>query len=69
MKTEEELNAEILKITMTITDKYPELSKYIVEMPITNPDENNPKINIKNLQDYANSLSEILKKYAPNHVD
>jgi hypothetical protein len=68
MKTEEELNADILKITTIIRDKYPELSKYISEMPITIPNEKNPEINIKNLQDYYNSLSEILKKYAPTHT-
>jgi hypothetical protein len=67
MKTEEELNADILKITMTMRDKYPELSKYISEMPITIPDESNPHINTKNLQNYYDSLNEILKKYAPNH--
>jgi hypothetical protein len=69
MKTEEELNADILKITMTIRDKYPELSKYISEMPVTIPDENNPEINTKNLQDYYNSLNDILRKYAPNHTN
>lgn len=67
MKTEEELNADILKITMTIRDNYPELSKYISEMPVTVPDESNPHVNVKNLQDYYDSLNNILKKYALNH--
>ena len=39
MKTEAELNADILKVTMTIKDEYPELSKYISEMPVTVPNE------------------------------
>lgn len=68
MKNEEELNADILKITMIMRDKYPELSKYISEMPVTIPDEKNPTVNIKNLQDYYDSLKEILIKYAPNHA-
>ena len=69
MKIEEELNADILKVTMTIQDKYPELSKYISEMPVTVPNVKNPAIDLKNLQDYYNSLNEILKKYAPNHTN
>ena len=69
MKTEEELNADILKVTMAIRDKYPELSKYILEMPVTVPNVKNPAIDLKNLQDYYNSLNEILKKYAPNHTN
>jgi hypothetical protein len=38
MKTGKELNAAILKITMIIQEKFPELSKYISEMPETVPD-------------------------------
>ena len=68
MKTEHELNADILKVTMIIRDKYPELSKYISEMTITIPDVETPEINIKNLQEYYNSLVDILKKYAPSHI-
>jgi hypothetical protein len=37
METEEEINAKILKLTMVIHDNYPELSKYLNEMPITVP--------------------------------
>jgi hypothetical protein len=68
MKNEEELNADILKITMTMRDRYPELTKYISEMPDTIPDGKNPTINIKNLQDYYDSLKQILLKYAPSHT-
>ena len=67
MKTLSELNADILKITMTIQEKYPELSKYLAEMPVTIPDEINPEINSKILHEYYDSLEMILKKYALNH--
>jgi sugar-specific transcriptional regulator TrmB len=67
MKTENKIEDAILKITMKIQKQYPELSKYLVEMPVTIPDVQNPEINIKNLQDYYNSLVELLNKYAPNH--
>ena len=67
MKTEKDLNADILKITMTIQSKYPELSKYIGEMPVTIPDEKNPEVDIKALAEYYDSLDKLLKDYAINH--
>jgi hypothetical protein len=66
MKTEAQLNADILKITLMIREKYPELSKYISEMPITIPDVESLEINVKILQDYYESLEAIMKKYAQN---
>ena len=68
METEEKLNTEILKITLLIQDKYPELAQFISEMPVTNPDKDNPKINIKILQEYYNSLESLLLKYTTNHT-
>jgi hypothetical protein len=67
MKTEKELNDAILTITMKIRNDYPELSKYLSEMPETIPDVTNPEINIKTLTDYYESLQNLLKKYVPNH--
>lgn len=67
MKTENEINLDILNITMTIRDKYPELMKYLAEMPITIPDVENPEINNQVLHEYYNSLENMLRKYAPNH--
>jgi hypothetical protein len=67
MKTEKELNAAILDITMKIKVKSPELSKYILEMPVTIPNMENPEINRKALQDYYNSLRIVLKDYIENH--
>ena len=67
METEAEINAKIMKLTMVIQDNYPELSKYINEMPITIPTEKYPEINHKILQEYLDSLLELLRKYAPNH--
>ena len=67
MKTEKELNNDILKITMAIRDNFPELSKYLNEMPVTIPVSNIPEINRKNLQDYFNSLDALFRKYVINH--
>ena len=68
MKTESQLNADILKITSIIWEKHPELSKYISEMPITIPNINSPEINVTLLADYYDSLAAMMKKYAQNHV-
>lgn len=67
MKTEAELNQYIVKITMTIRNEFPELMKFINEMPVTIPNMESPEINVKILQDYFDSLEDLLRKYAPNH--
>ena len=67
MKTEKELNSAILEITMKIREQFPELSKYILEMPVTIPNVENPEISRKSLQDYYESLDNVLKDYIENH--
>ena len=42
MKTIKELDAAILEITLKIKEQYPELSKYMLEMPDTIPNIENP---------------------------
>lgn len=61
--TERDLNLKIMEITMNIKNQYPELSKYIEEMPVTIPDEKNPEITLEKLNAYYNSLTTILNKY------
>jgi hypothetical protein len=68
MKTEKELNTAILDVTMKIKEQFPELSKYILEMPVTIPNMENPEINRKVLQDYYNSLKIVLKDYIVNKL-
>ncbi len=68
METEKKINNKILKITLIIKENYPELSKYIMEMPITVPVSENPKINCKTLQDYYKSLEDLLENYIENQV-
>ncbi len=64
---EKELNSKILEITIIIKDKYPELLKYLDEMPITIPSEKNPEITLKNLSAYYESLNTVLNKYILEH--
>lgn len=66
MKTQEKINNKILKITMEIKEKFPELSKFILEMPETIPIVDNPIINHKALQEYYNSLKILLNNYIKN---
>ena len=64
-----DLNLKILKTTLLIKDKYPELSKYIEEMKVTIPDETNPQITLKNLQAYYDSLNSMLNNYILEHPE
>ena len=63
MKTQKELYADILKITMQIKTQFPELSLYIVEIPNTISSIKKPAGNRKVLQEYHDSMSTLLKDY------
>jgi hypothetical protein len=65
MKTKADLEQSIIKITTTIKQEYPELSKFIVEMPMNNSE--NEEVNLKSLEKYYNSLEDLLSKYAKTH--
>jgi len=69
MEDKEQLSAKILTLTLCINEKFPELSKYLEEMPISIPDVAHPVINEKTLQDYYNSLILLLKQYSSSHSD
>ena len=64
---EKELNSKILRITLKINDQYPELSKYLEEMPVTIPVDKKPKITLKSLNAYYESLNVLLNKYIKEH--
>ena len=69
MKTESELNSDILSLTMKIQETHPELSKFIGEMPVRLSDEQSKEMNLKNLQDYYKSLEALLEKYDKSHAE
>ncbi len=62
-----DLNSKILSITMTITEHYPELSKYLDEVPATIPIESNPEMTLSHLLAYYESLNSILGNYKLDH--
>lgn len=67
METETEINAKIMKLTMVIQENYPELSKYINEMPITIPVDATPEVTIKGLQKYHDTLLTWFRNYVAEH--
>lgn len=70
MKTEKELNAEILDLTMIIREKFPELVAYLDDLPGARPDGKNPEITmINNLQEYCNSLKSLVENYVKEHPE
>jgi hypothetical protein len=60
MKTEKELNADILKITLKIAETFPELSKFIAETPVQKVEMG---VNLNNLKDYCESLETLFQHY------
>lgn len=69
MKTQAQQEQDILNITIKIHKLFPELSKYISEMPETFSSEGKEVINSKTLKEYYNSLSKMLQEYSKTHVD
>jgi len=67
MKSELELNQDIMKIILVIEEKYPELVKFMGEMPGEITEGGGKATNIKNLMDYYESLDALLKNYIANH--
>jgi hypothetical protein len=67
MKTETELNENILKITAFIKEKFPELLTFIGEMPVKMTYKDNEEPGLKSLEEYYNSLQALVKKYSLNH--
>ena len=63
----EALNAKILKITLIIKAKFPELSKFLEEMPVDIPNEKNLQISLEELNEYYRSLEAVLSKYTHEH--
>lgn len=54
MKTKKELESNIITITSKIRGKFPELSKFIFEMPENNSE--NEDVTHKNMDEYYRSL-------------
>lgn len=62
MKTKAALESDIAKVMATLQQDYPELMKYIVEMPFDNSGDE--AVTLKCLEDYYNSLKGLLEQYS-----
>ncbi|KKN07271.1 hypothetical protein LCGC14_1068850 [marine sediment metagenome] len=67
MKTKTELERDIIDITMKIHSEFPELSKYISEMPKNDSGIDPAAMGVKNFKEYYNSLDELLTEYTKTH--
>ncbi len=64
MKTNYELNNEILKVTMNIEETYPELAKYISELPTSTSDESDSVFDKEEINEYLDSLNNLIASFA-----
>ncbi len=67
MNTKAELEQNIIQITMKIDKEFPELSKYLKEIPFKATHKDKEVISIENLKEYYDSLMEMLGEYAKTH--
>jgi hypothetical protein len=63
MKTEKQLNADILNITLKIADTFPELSKFIAETPVQKAERVEIGVSLNSLNDYYDSLETLFQHY------
>ena len=68
MKKIADLERDILKITMKINEEFPELADHLIETPIKFSESNSDNINRNNLEDYYDSLNELLGSYSNEHL-
>lgn len=61
------INQQILELTEKIRNEYPELLKYLNEMPVSIPNEENPEVHQTQLKAYYLQLLDILKQYMETH--
>ncbi len=67
METADEVNGKILKLTNVISENYPELLKYLDEIPQTIPDLKHPHLDVETLEKYHEWLLDILRNYIAEH--
>jgi hypothetical protein len=67
MKTLQNIETQIVTLTTSIEVNYPELYALLDENPMTIPTVVDPKMNISVMEDYLESLKQILKQYIKTH--
>jgi hypothetical protein len=67
MKTLQDIEDQIITLTTSIEVNYPELYVMLDENPITIPTVSHPDMTISIMEDYLESLKQILKQYIKTH--
>lgn len=67
MKSLVTLNQHIVAITSAIQEQYPELMKYLDEMPLPIPSNQANKMSQQDFKDYLDSLKKIVEHYSKAH--
>lgn len=67
MKTMQDIENQIIRLTTSIGVNYPELYATLDENPLTIPSKANPAMDIITMEDYLESLRQILKQYVKTH--
>ncbi|WP_439152291.1 hypothetical protein [Winogradskyella sp.] len=67
MKTLQDIEDQITRLTLSIEVNYPELYATLDENPITIPSEGDSEMTMKVMEDYLESLKQILKQYSKTH--
>lgn len=68
MKSKQHLNQDIFLTTNKIQEEYPELLKYIDEIPEHFLTFSNKGVSKEELRDYLESLDDLLQTYAKVHL-
>ena len=69
MKTEKEIDKDILALLVRIKTEFPELVKYLPEMPVRIFNDSGFGVNIESLADYYNSLAKLIEMYAQEQTE
>lgn len=69
METKKEITEKILKITVLIQEKYPELSDYLEEVQETIPALQHPEVDVQTLSKYYETLHTMLEDYLMEHPE
>jgi len=68
MKNLQKLLIEISQVTINIETNYPEIYRFLDESPLTIPSEKKPNIDKAVLQEYLESLKELLRHHKETHI-
>ena len=67
MTTPEKLNEAIFLTTIRIQEEFPELVKYLEELPETIPSTNEQGVSTDDLEAYLESLNNLISTYSKEH--